>query len=123
MAADDIIPAALFYQNRRVGMLQKMQYEIMSNDTHEVVDAGTFFTTGVAQGKVSADLLVPVGGIGVPITQDLLLHKNVVLQVGVIDGKVHKLAGRVEKITFDTEIANGKQTAKVEFFCKTPKVN
>jgi hypothetical protein len=122
MAGPKVQPPALFYSNRRVGLLQKIQYEITTNDGHEVVDAGTYFTDGVAQGKVSADLLVPVTGVGIPVTGDALLHKDVVLQLGVIDGKIHKLDARVEKITFDGEVANGKHTAKIDFMCKTPQV-
>lgn len=118
-----VIAPAFFFQRRRVGLLQKIQYVLMSNDGHEVVDAGTFFTDGRAQGTVSADMLCPVTGLGVPITASLLLHQDVVLQLGIIDGKIHKLDARVEKITFDGEVQNGKLTGKVEFFCKTPQVS
>lgn len=122
MAGPKVRAPACYYNNRRIGMLQKIQYEITTNDGHEVVDEGTFFTDGVAQSKVSADMLVPVSGVGIPVTADALAHKDIILQMGVVDGKIHKVDARVEKITFEGEVANGKHTAKVEFMCKTPQV-
>lgn len=115
-------PPSLYYGTVRAGTMQDIQYTIVTNDGHEVCDAGTFFTDGVAQGKVSCTLLVPSNGVGFPIVDDALLHKDVTLRVGIVNGKIHKLDARVTQIEFTGKFADGVHQAKAEFMTKTPQV-
>lgn len=124
MAGPKVQPYSLFYgsSSRRVGKLQKCTYEIDTNDGHEVVDEGTFFTDGVAQGKITADLIVPVGGIDISAVKDALNHADVKIVLGIIDGKIHKCDARISKLTFEADIQSGKHTGKIEMMTKTPQV-
>lgn len=120
--ASKVKSPSLYFNNKKVGELQKIQYIIETNDGHEVTDAGTFFTDGVTQAQVNADLLLPTSGLSVPITLNAMQHKDVSLNVGIVDGKIHSLEARATKLTFDGDVQNGKATVKCEFMCKEPSV-
>jgi len=125
MAGPRVRPPSLFYGNggARVGELQDIQYVLTSGDGHEVCDADTFFTDGREMGKITATLLAPNAGIsGIDLVNDLKAHKDVTVRLGVVLGKIHKCAARIQQIELSGKFSDGVTTCKVEFTTKSPQV-
>ena len=115
--------AALIYRNKRVATLQNVTYRVNTGDTQEKADSGTYNTDGIPDVEVSCDTIVPVEGVGVPITRDALEHEDVNLSLGIVDGTIHELIGcRAREMEFASEVATGKQTGRFTWFGPKPRI-
>lgn len=125
MANPRVKAGSLFYgdSGKRVGTLQKFEYEIMNGSGQELADAGAFNTDGQVTTKLSADNISPLPGFDVPMIEDLIAQKIVVISLGLIGGKIHVIDdARPINVKVDGDVANGKQTAAFNWQGGKPKL-
>jgi hypothetical protein len=104
---------SIYYNNRRIAVMQGLDYTLTTNDGLEIADGVTFNTDGIATGKVSCTAVVPVRGVGVSVLEDALRHRDITLTLGIIDGKLHEIKeARAEELNYSGETASGKLTGK-----------
>src|SRR6478735_2469750 len=85
--------ASLLYGpgNRRVGVLMGFTYRYKNNNGQEITDAGIHNTIGVATTELSADAIDPIGGMTVPMIEDMIENKEIAISIAFISGKIHVL--------------------------------
>jgi hypothetical protein len=117
--------ASLLYGpgNRRVGVLTGFTYRYKTNSGQEITDAGIHNTTGVATTEFSADAIDPIGGMGVPMIEDMINNKEVSLSIAFVDGKIHVIDD-ANPVDFEItgEKASGTQKAKFNWTGGKPKI-
>jgi hypothetical protein len=113
MALPRIRAASVLYRNKRVGVLQGFTYRIKNGSGQEITDQGVHNTTGRITTELSADAIDPIGGMGVPMIEDLINQKEASISIAFVDGKIHVID---DANPVDAEItgehASGVQKAK-----------
>lgn len=120
--ASPIKACSFFYNGKRVGVMQDVEYEIDTGDGQEMTDDGSYFTDGRTTAKVTCNVLVPIAGIRVSVIADALGKKDSKISIGIVDGGIHEMDARLKTGKFKGEVANGKLTGGLEFMCKEPTV-
>ena len=125
MANPRVKHASLFYgaSGKRVATLQGCKIKIKNGSGQELADGGPYITDGPVTSEISADNIVPVTGMGVPMIQDLIDQKTLNMSVGLIDGKIMVFDDvRPVDVEISSEVASGKQMAAFNWIAGKPKL-
>jgi hypothetical protein len=123
MANPRVKAGSIFYNNKRVGTLQKFKYSIKNGSGQELADAGAFNTDGQITTMISADNISPLPGFDVPMIEDLINQKNASISLGLIGGKIHVIDdARPVDADIEGDVASGKQTAAFNWQGGKPKL-
>ena len=123
MANPRVKAGSIFYNDKRVGTLQKFKYQIKNGSGQELADAGAFNTDGQVTTMIQADNISPLPGFDVPMIEDLIAQKNATISLGLIGGKIHVIDdARPVDVDIEGDVANGKQTAAFNWQGGKPKI-
>jgi hypothetical protein len=125
MANPRVKHASLFYgaTGKRVATLTGCKIKIKNGSGQELADGGPYNTDGQVTSEISADNIVPITGMGVPMIQDLIDQATINLSVGLIDGKIMVFDDvRPLDVEISSEVASGKQTAAFNWQAGKPKL-
>lgn len=123
MANPRVKAGSIFYNDKRVGTLQKFKYQIKNGSGQELADAGAFNTDGIVTTTLQADNISPLPGFDVPMIEDLIAQRNATISLGLIGGKIHVIDdARPIDVDIEGDVANGKQTAAFNWQGGKPKI-
>ncbi len=123
MANPRVKHASIFYNGKRVATLQGCKIRIKNGSGQELADGGAYNTDGQVTSEISADNIVPISGIGVPMLQDLVDQRNATISAGLVDGKILVFDdARPVDAEYASEVASGKQTAAYNYQAGKPKI-
>lgn len=115
---------SIYYKGKKVAVMQSIEYTLTTNDGQEITDGGVHNTDGVLVTRVTANVLVPVKGVGVSVVDDLVNHRDVTLTLAIIDGSMHELQeARAEEGQFSGEVQNGRLTGRFTWHAGAPKIS
>jgi len=120
--ASKVRSAAIFYNGKRVGLMQDTTYDLDTNDNIEQTDDGTYFTDGRETTKVTFGALIPVAGLRISAYSDALKKNDVTIQLGLVDGSVHTITMRAKTYAVKSEVASGKLTGNFEYMGGKPVI-
>ncbi len=123
MANPRVKHASIFYNGKRVATMTGCKVKIKNGSGQELADGGAYNTDGQVTSEISADHIVPITGIGVPVLVDLINQQNATISVGILDGKILVFDdARPLDAEYLSEVASGKQTAAYNWQAGKPKV-
>ncbi len=123
MANPRVKHASIFYNGKRVATMTGCKVRIKNGSGQEMADGGTFNTDGQVTSEISADNVVPITGMGVPMITDLIAQRNAEITVGIMDGRIFVFDdARPIDVEINSEVASGKQTAAFNWQSGPPKI-
>lgn len=123
MALPRVKHASIFYNGKKVGTMTGCKLRIKNGSGQELADAGAYNTDGAVTSEISAENIVPITGMGVPMIKDLINQKNAEISLGLIDGAIFVFDDcRPIDVEIDNQVASGKQTAAFNWQAGKPKI-
>ena len=115
MAQRVIRNAPIYFKGKKIAEIETASYEINSGDEAQIgTDGYLGHSKGAITSKFDANVIVPVAGLGVTVTDALLRKEDV--NIGFFaDGKMHQAECRTTTARFDSDSRAGKLTGTFSF--------
>lgn len=122
MAQAVIRNAPIFFKGKKIAEIETGSMEINSGDEAQIgTDGYLGHSKGAITSKIDCNVIVPVAGLGVTMTDALLNKRDVV--VGMFyDGKLFQAEMRCTTMKGDTDSKAGKLTGTYTFEGGKPEV-
>lgn len=116
--------ASIYANGKKLGTMTQATYTINGGNENQVGDGQWLgVSQGVTTTSLSGNEIVPVGGAdGQAALEDALLNKKYVqMMIGPIGDKIHQVDMALMTTEYDTTMANGTLTGKLDFIGGAPK--
>lgn len=124
MAQPRVKHASIYYNDKRVGTMTGCEVKIKNGSGQELADGGVYNTDGQITSEISADNIVPITGMSVPMIKDLIDQRNAEIALGLLDGKIYVFDDcRPVDVSIKSDVASGKQTAAFNWVAGKPKIS
>lgn len=97
----------IYLDGEMVGTSETADYAIMGNDEQHVTAEGVNYSDGTVTTEVNVNTIVVVTGRTQKVTQAILKKKNMTVQVGLVDGQIHRIDMRCLEHRFNTDHKSG----------------
>ncbi|RYE77945.1 MAG: hypothetical protein EOO74_06090 [Myxococcales bacterium] len=113
----------LYVDSKKVGTLETSDYKLTSGDELHVTAEGIMYSDGTPLTDITGNTVVPVSGRTQALLMALLTHKYVTVQVGILEGKVHRIMMRVLEATYTTDNKTGSLKGAFKFGGGEPDIS
>jgi hypothetical protein len=116
------IKSCNFYiDNDKIGVAESGDYAITGNDESHITAEGWSASDGTPTTELSLNTVTPVDGKTDSLVDALLNKKYVVAQVGLVDGRIHRVTMRCTEVRYTTDNKTGSLKGAFKFMGGKPE--